>query len=552
VLVNLSGSDALLDGTLVGANRARDTNGQLDSISGFNNVLAADFGYNWILGSESVNFLIGGNGGDVLNGAGGDDRLDGGGGDDVLIGGSGADLMSGGVGNDVFEVDNALDIIIENPGEGVDEVRTSLANYSLVGTNLERLTATDNAFHEFRGNMADNVLTGGSGNDVLLLQDGGSDTALGGAGNDVLYFGAAFTGADVADGGAGRDAVVLQGNYVLTLSATNLAGIESLSLQSGANTKFGDTANNFYDFDITMNDANTPAGVQLIVNASSLRAGEDFTFDGSAETDGKFLVYGGHGVDTLKGGAGNDIFFFQGDSWGAGDSVDGGGGRDALTISAGNGLTHIEFGAASLTSIESISLNAKFAADPSQKPSYELVLDNGNVAAGATLIVNGNSLVDSSQTVSIDGSAVHDGNLTLYGGSGADVLIGGAGADRLMGGGGADRLTGGGGADIFRYTGVLDSTPAAPDQILDFASGTDRIDLSGIDADSFAAGDQAFHWIGSSAFTGAGAASAGELRAYALNGNWFVEGDTDGNGVADLLIQLTAPAAPVVQGDFLL
>ena len=30
-------------------------------------------------------------------------------------------------------------------------------------------------------------------------------------------------------------------------------------------TKFGDTANNFYDYDSTMVDANTPAGVQLIV-----------------------------------------------------------------------------------------------------------------------------------------------------------------------------------------------------------------------------------------------------------------------------------------------
>ena len=50
--------------------------------------------------------------------------------------------------------------------------------------------------------------------------------------------------------------------------------------------------------------ADVGGGQQLIINGQSLREGEDFTFDGSAERgDGKFLVYGGHGGDTLKGGA---------------------------------------------------------------------------------------------------------------------------------------------------------------------------------------------------------------------------------------------------------
>ena len=40
------------------------------------------------------------------------------------------------------------------------------------------------------------------------------------------------------------------------------------------------------------------------------------------------------------------------------------------------------------------------------------------------------------------------------------------------------------------------------DQILDFTPGTDKIDLSRIDANSLVAGDQAFNWIGSNAFSG--------------------------------------------------
>ncbi|MEA3052453.1 MAG: hypothetical protein QOG72_1356 [Sphingomonadales bacterium] len=432
---------------------------------------------------------------------------------------------------------------------GVDPL--ALTAFNLGGLVPPIVTFTD-AGEEIAGTAGTDLLQGLGGGDLFLLQQGGDDAAAGGAGNDILYFGAAFTGNDQANGGADRDVVVLQGNYALTLSATNLTGVESLSLQSGSRTTWGDVANNFYDYAITTNDANVAAGQQLIVNGQTLRAGEDFTFDGSAETDGYFLVYGGHGVDTLKGGAGNDAFFFEGDRWGAGDTVDGGAGRDAVIISSGSGINHFDFGANALTGIESISLNNRYTTDPTQKPSYELVLSNGNVAPGATLIVNGSSLADRTQTVGVDGSEVHDGNLILFGGFGNDTLIGGDGADLFQGGEGVDMLTGGGGADVFRYAGQYDATSQLPDRILDFASGVDKIDLTRIDADLFTAGDQAFHWIGSGAFGAAGAASAGELRAYAFNGSWYVEGDMDGNGSADLVIQLTIPAAPPVQGDFLL
>jgi Ca2+-binding RTX toxin-like protein/endo-alpha-1,4-polygalactosaminidase (GH114 family) len=401
------------------------------------------------------------------------------------------------------------------------------------------------------GGDGPNQIHGLGGND-LLSSGSGNDRLYGDDGSDVLYFGGAFTGLDLADGGAGRDAIVLQGNYVLTLSATNLVGIESISLQSGANAAFGDTANNFYDFNLTTANGNVPAGQQLIVNAQSLRAGEDFTFNGSAETDGTFLVYGGHGVDNLTGGTGGDVFFFEGSRWGPGDQVNGGPGGDSLVISAGSGLAHIEFGATSLTNIESISLNKQFASDPTQKPSYELVLNNGNVAAGGTLIVNGFSLVDPVQIVGIDGRAIQGGNLILFGGAGHDTLQAGSGADILMGAGRADSLTGGAGADIFRYDSTADSTAATPDLIGDFQTGSDKIDLSRIDANTIAAGDQAFTWIGANAFSGAGAASAGQLRVFADGGYQRIEGDTNGDGVADLVIVLQVGTAPPVQSDFLL
>jgi Ca2+-binding RTX toxin-like protein len=397
------------------------------------------------------------------------------------------------------------------------------------------------------GNAGNDTLNGGDGVDTLLAGTG-NDSLNGGSGGDVLYFGANLTAADQADGGADRDVLVLQGNYTITLSPTILTNTESLSLQTGSNTRWGDLANNLYDYDITMVDSNVPAGVQMIVNGQSLQLGEDFTFDGSSETDGRFLLYGGNGADDLTGGAGNDVFFFEGLRFQTGDRVDGGAGRDALVISSGSGVNRFEFSDSSFTNIESISVNSRFATDPTQKPSYELVLSNGNIAPGATLIINGSSLSDPNQFVSFDGSAIEDGNLNMLGGAGNDTLIGGDGADFLFAGLGADDLTGGAGADLFRYDLATHSTAALTDEILDFQSGIDKIDLSRIDANSNSAGNQAFSWIGSNAFSGV----AGELRAFQSGGNWIVQGDTDGNGIADLVISVTTQAAaPLVQTDFL-
>ncbi|HET9638923.1 MAG TPA: M10 family metallopeptidase C-terminal domain-containing protein, partial [Allosphingosinicella sp.] len=147
----------------------------------------------------------------------------------------------------------------------------------------------------------------------------------------------------------------------------------------------------------------------------------------------------------------------------------------------------------------------------------------------------------------LDASQETDGFLRLFGGKAADTLKGGANADLIHGNLGADQLTGNGGADTFRYDGTADSNAGAMDHILDFAAGSDKIDLSRVDANSSAAGDQAFSWIGSNAFSG----SAGELRAYQNNGSWFVEGDTNGDGAADLVIQLTVTGGSLAQSDFL-
>ena len=103
------------------------------------------------------------------------------------------------------------------------------------------------------------------------------------------------------------------------------------------------------------------------------------------------------------------------------------------------------------------------------------------------------------------------------GGGGDDVIIGNAVSNRLSGGGGDDRLSGGDGVDYFSggagndiFVAEINATkvasksgPISLDVVLDFAAG-DKIDLSGIDANSGVDGDQAFTFVGHAAANGAG------------------------------------------------
>lgn len=116
------------------------------------------------------------------------------------------------------------------------------------------------------------------------------------------------------------------------------------------------------------------------------------------------------------------------------------------------------------------------------------------------------------------------------GGSGDDELIGNEAGNRLKGGAGSDRLTGGAGADVFAYDRASDSTLTRPDEILDFTSGTDKIDLSGLLKNT-----SIKHFNIVERFTG----RAGEivLSHDPRSGNGSLGLDTTGRGKADFLIK---------------
>jgi Ca2+-binding RTX toxin-like protein len=167
------------------------------------------------------------------------------------------------------------------------------------------------------------------------------------------------------------------------------------------------------------------------------------------------------------------------------------------------------------------------------------------------------------------------GNLTATNGSGqilvdnnsAHTIIGGAGNDFLIGNGGADTMTGGAGSDTFVFnltsdTGNVNVALTASniattlDHITDFTQGSDKIDLSAIDANTASFGDQAFQWDGAEA-----ANNHNHIRGHVgfyqtlISGttHTIIEGNTSiGNaGGHDFQIDLTT-AVNLTQNDFVL
>src|SRR5262249_51689096 len=134
----------------------------------------------------------------------------------------------------------------------------------------------------------------------------------------------------------------------------------------------------------------------------------------------------------------------------------------------------------------------------------------------------------------------NNGNNTLQGLGGSDTVNGGAGNDTLIGGAGKDLNTGSGGLDHIKYNALSESgtTFTTRDAINTFAHG-DKIDLSAIDANSNAAGNQAFVFSSSQTLNG----PAGQVIAQQVATNSFlVLADVNGDHVADFSLNVyTSP-----------
>lgn len=136
--------------------------------------------------------------------------------------------------------------------------------------------------------------------------------------------------------------------------------------------------------------------------------------------------------------------------------------------------------------------------------------------------------------------------------NGNDKLIGTAKNDTLNGGLGFDELTGGTGADKFVYKSIKDAplSHSKIEVITDFShSEKDKIDLSGIDADTSKAKDQAFSKPEMGAEFSGVFTKAGQL--FFDTTNHVLYGNVNADETADFAIQLNGVTS-LVAGDFVL
>ncbi|MGO1078039.1 calcium-binding protein [Inquilinus sp. CA228] len=492
-------------------------------------------------GSAADNVLTGLAGFDQILGDAGNDTLLGGNGDDVLVGGAGADRIDGGDGIDhaIFNGPGNMTINLTTQtvsgGEGQGDILTSIE--SAFGGSGDDTIIGSTGFNRLVGAEGNDVINGLDGNDQLFGERG-NDLLRGGAGADQIND---FDGIDTATysdsaGGVTVDLAAGTGSGADAQGDT-LTGIENLN-----GSAFGDSLLG----DINANMMRGLGGVDQIAGG-----GGDDTLAGGAGADS---LFGGTGLDTAlydDGSVGVTVNLFtstgsggtaQGDTYldienvigsAFGDSLTGDNGANRLRGGAGNDILRGGLGGDVLDGGSGIDLATYFGAAVGVKV---------NLQAGASS--------DDDTLFSIENVNGGQGGEVLTGNAGTNVLNGFEGNDVLAGGGGKDVLGGGVGADVFAFTAIGDSVVGAnADRITDFSRAQgDKIDLSAIDANTAAAGNQAFTFIGSALFHKV----AGELRfAVTSPGVTTIAGDVNGDGASDFHIVLAGTVA-LQAGDFVL
>lgn len=402
-----------------------------------------------------------------INGAGnaGDNTLVGNSGNNTLNGGLGNDTMVGDTGDDTFIFNNALDIAMEDPGEGSDTVVIAYNN-TVTGVpvtidmddyaDIENATITGTGLYNIQGNALDNTLTGNAS----------VNTLIGGAGDDVLNGGA---GADVMNGGSdddtyyvdtladqiidsgGNDTIVYNittgsftvGGGMENLTLTGVAaqnatgdgsvntltgngGVNTLNGLAGADVMVGRAGNDIYIVDDTGDTVTEAANEGL----DTVRSSASFTLGANVEA---LLLTGAANIDGTGSGGANTITGNSGDN-----SLDGGAGLDKLAGGAGNDTYIIDVIMSGTTArLEDTATEAANAGNDA------VVLRT----AGLLGLVNPVTFTLGANIETFNASATGLNKFHLTGNALANTLIGNDFDNTLNGGAGADNLSGGDGDD---------------------------------------------------------------------------------------------------------
>jgi T1SS-143 domain-containing protein len=257
--------------------------------------------------------ITGGIGNDQISGLGGNDTLEGNEGDDQLWGGDGNDVVEGGDGNDTLYGNAGSDKLFG--GEGND---TFNLNVDVTGTGSRNVKLGDGSIRSVSiAGLAgtDDIVTGGIGNDRIVLDRGTADGYV----HDTFSAPNYMSGVEAIDGTSGRDVIIVSESY---LSDANGGGIE-ISGGAGNDTLGGGAGS---DLISGGNDDDLVSGL----------AGDDTLYG----NDGTDQIWGGAGNDVIDGGAGNDtIYGNAGD-----DTIVGGAGNDLIRYTVGDGADIVDGG----------------------------------------------------------------------------------------------------------------------------------------------------------------------------------------------------------------
>lgn len=382
-------------------------------------------------------------------------------------------------------------------------VNTESTHYGSV-TDADANTVT---FGTVVGSRLADALTGYA-NGASLSGMGGNDTLTGGAGNDLLIGG---SGKDVLNGAGGEDIVQYSGsysNFTITdkgngvFEVRDRTGNQSTDLVSQVEwLVFDDKAVHLTDMSVSA--ASAVSGI--FDGAGTWTATPPTTTPVPVPVPVPVIV-------ELVGTSGKDVFEVT------------------------NSYTTVK----GLQDFDTVHSTVSFTLG-NDVERLDLV---GTAAINGTGNVNGEHLHGNDANNTLQGMAGADrlwgqlGNDVLLGGADNDLLYGDGGNDRLDGGAGQDKLTGGSGADVFVFSFASDSERVKSDKITDFQTGSDKIDLSAIDADTAIAGNQAFVF---------GTSADGAASLWMKSG--YIYGDVNNDGVADLAIYVTGT---VVLADVLL
>lgn len=403
-------------------------------------------------GNGLANTLIGNLGNNVLQGQDGNDTLYG--------GGAGADTLSGGLGDDIYIVDSADFSIIENVGEGIDEIRSYVSVTLTANVENALLVSAPpysigSANYNATGNALANTLTGNGGNNIL---DGGAgaDTLIGGDGDDIYIVDNA---ADTVTESYGTDEIRTSVSWTLGSAIENLTLTGTASINGtgndGSNVLTGNSGNNVLDGGNNSDTLNGGGGNDV------LRGGDSDDVYIIDSTGASIVEYQGQGGDTVYA----SIDFALPDYVDAIELVGsasinatGNAQNNVLTGNAGNNILD---GGAESDTMRGRAGNDTYYVDHASDWLIEEVADGTDeVRAAVTWTLDANF-----ENLSLLGTSAINGT----GNSLANTIVGNSADNVIDGSGGADTLRGGLGNDTY----VLDD---AGDVAIEYAGeGSDTV-----------------------------------------------------------------------------